>query len=94
MTLLKRIAKLPLEAANMVAGGNARDVLRSVNNPLLRRAAAHPKTDSKIMKRIVKRYGTKEERRAFAKERRKTHVARAATLAGGVTALRHEYKKQ
>lgn len=94
MTLLKRIAKMPLQAANIVAGGNAKDLLRSVNNPLLRRAAANPAADSKIMKRIVKRYGTKEERRAFAKERVKTHVARAVTLVGGGAVLKHEYQKR
>lgn len=93
-SLVKRIGKWPVKAINTVAGGNAMDKLKETDNPLLRRAINQLSPDSKIMKRMVKRYGTPAERQTFAKERVKTHAARAATIAGGSAVLMHERSKQ
>lgn len=92
--LVSRIAKLPLQAANIVSGGNAIDAIKKHHNPLLRRAKNTLNADSKIMKRMVERYGTQQERHAFSKERVKTHVARAATITGGSALLLHERNKR
>lgn len=92
--LVSRITKLPLQAANMVAGGNAIDAIKKHHNPLLRKAKSTLSADSKIMKRMVDRYGTQQERHAFNKERVKTHVARAATITGGSAILLHERNKR
>lgn len=91
--LVSRIARIPLQAANVVAGGNAIDALKKHNNPLLRKAKNTLTADSKIMKRMVERYGTQQERHAFHKERVKTHAARVATIVGGSAALLHERNK-
>ena len=93
-TLLKRVGTVPVKFINMVAGGNAVDKLRESNNPLLRRALGQLSADSKIMKRMVQRYGTQAERQAFHTERVKTHAARAATLVGGSAVMLHERSKQ
>lgn len=92
--LIKRIGKVPVKIINTVAGGNAIDKLKESNNPLLRRAVRTLSPDSKIMKRMVKRYGSPAERHAFNKERVKTHAARVATITGGSAALLHERSKQ
>lgn len=92
--IVSKIAKLPIKAVNIVAGGNAMDAIRGHNNPLLRKAKATLNADSKIMKRMVDRYGTQQERHAFNKERVKTHVARAATIIGGSATLLHERNKR
>lgn len=93
-SLTKRIGKWPIQIVNTVAGGNAIDKLKESNNPLLRRAVNQLSPDSKIMKRMVQRYGSPAERHAFNKERVKTHVARAATIAGGSAVLLRERSKQ
>lgn len=92
--LVKRIGVIPIKFINTVAGGNAIDALKEHPNPILRRALGKGSPDSKIMKRMVERYGTPAQRQAFAKERVKTHVARAATIIGGSATLLHERKKQ
>lgn len=92
--LVKKIGSIPIKIVNTVAGGNAIDKLKETPNPLLRRAVNTLSADSKIMKRMVERYGTPAQRHAFAKERVKTHLARAATIAGGGIALHHERRKQ
>lgn len=92
--LVSKLGKLPIKAVNIVAGGNAMDVIKEHHNPLLRRAKSMLNADSKIMKRMVERYGTQQERHAFNKERVKTHVARAATIAGGSAVLLHERNKR
>lgn len=92
--LVKKIGKIPIKIVNTVAGGNAIDKLKETHNPLLNRALGKISPDSKIMKRMVERYGTPEQRHAFAKERVKTHMARAATVAGGAVALHRERKKK
>lgn len=92
--LFKKIGQIPIKIVNTVAGGNAIDKLKETHNPLLHRAVNQLSADSKIMKRMVKRYGTPAQRQAFAKERVKTHLARAATIAGGSAALLRERKKQ
>ena len=92
--IVSKVAKLPIKAVNIVAGGNALDAIKSHHNPLLRRAKTILSADSKIMKRMVDRYGTQQERQAFNKERVKTHVARAATIVGGSAALLHERNKR
>lgn len=92
--LVAKISKLPIKAVNIVAGGNAIDALKKHHNPLLHRAKQTLSADSKIMKRMVGRYGTESERHAFNKERVKTHVARAATIAGGSAVLLHERNKR
>ena len=93
-SLAKKIGSIPIKIVNTVAGGNAIDALKDHSNPLLRRAVNSLSADSKIMKRMVKRYGTPAQRQAFAKERVKTHLARAATITGGAATLLHERKKQ
>ena len=92
--LVKRIGEIPIKFVNTVAGGNAIDKLKEHHNPILRRALGKVSPDSKIMKRMVERYGTPAQRQAFAKERVKTHVARAATIAGGSAIMLHERNKQ
>lgn len=92
--LVKKIGKIPIKIVNTVAGGNAVDKLKAHHNPLLNRALGKISPDSKIMKRMVERYGTPEQRHAFAKERVKTHLARAATVVGGAAALQHERGKK
>lgn len=92
--LVKKIGKIPIKIVNTVAGGNAIDKLKETHNPLLNRALGKISPDSKIMKRMVERYGTPEQRQAFAKERVKTHMARAATVVGGAAVLHHERKKK
>ena len=94
MTLLKRVGLIPMKFINTVAGGNAVDKLKEYNNPLLRRALTQVSADSKIMKRMVQRYGTQAERHAFNRERVKTHAARAATIVGGSAVMLHERSKQ
>lgn len=93
-TLAKKIGAIPIKIVNTAAGGNAIDKLKETHNPLLRRAVANLSADSKIMKRMVKRYGTPAQRQAFAKERVKTHLARAATITGGGALLLSERRKQ
>ena len=93
-SLVKKIGSIPIKVVNTVAGGNAIDKLKETNNPLLRRAVGTLSADSKIMKRMVKRYGTSAQRQAFAKERVKTHLARAATITGGSAVLLRERRKQ
>ncbi|EBX1873724.1 hypothetical protein DRD23_09535 [Salmonella enterica subsp. enterica serovar Enteritidis] len=92
--LVKKIGKIPIKIVNTVAGGNAVDKLKETHNPLLNRALGKISPDSKIMKRMVERYGTPEQRHAFAKERVKTHMARAATVVGGAAVLHRERKKK
>lgn len=92
--LVKKIGSIPIKIVNTVAGGNAIDKLKETKNPLLRRAVSTLSPDSKIMKRMVERYGTPAQRQAFAKERVKTHLARAATITGGGTLLLRERRKQ
>ena len=92
--LVKKIGKIPIKIVNTVAGGNAVDKLKETHNPLLNRALGKISPDSKIMKRMVERYGTPEQRHAFAKERVKTHMARTATVVGGAATLHHERKKK
>lgn len=92
--ILKRVGSIPIKVINTVAGGNAIDKLKEANNPLLRRAVNTLSADSKIMKRMVKRYGTPAQRQAFAKERVKTHLARAATITSGSAVLLRERRKQ
>jgi len=92
--LVKKLGAIPIKIVNTVAGGNAIDKLKETPNPLLRRALGQYSADSKIMKRMVERYGTPEQRQAFAKERVKTHLARAATLTGGGIVLHRARKKQ
>ena len=92
--LVRRIGKWPIKVVNIVAGGNAIDKLKEHNNPLLRGAVAKLSSDSKIMKRMVKRYGSKAERQAFNRERVKTHAGRVATIVGGATVMLHERSKQ
>ena len=92
--LVKKIGKIPIKIVNTVAGGNAVDKLKETHNPLFNRALGKISPDSKIMKRMVERYGTPEQRHAFAKERVKTHMARAATVVGGAVALHRERKKK
>lgn len=94
MSLVKRISKAPIKLVNIVAGGNAIDKLKEHNNPLLRRAVKTLSSDSKIMKRMVNRYGSEAERQAFNKERVKTHAGRIVTLVGGSTTLLHERNKK
>ena len=92
--LFKKIGQIPIKIVNTVAGGNAIDKLKETHNPLRRRAVTTLSPDSKIMKRMVERYGTPAQRQAFAKERVKTHMARAATVVGGAATLHHERKKK
>lgn len=92
--VLKRIGLIPIKVVNTVAGGNAIDALKELPNPLLRRAVNQLSSDSKIMKRMVERYGTPAQRHAFNKERVKTHFARAATIMGGGMVLHRERRKQ
>jgi len=92
--LVKKIGEIPIKVVNTVAGGNAIDALKAHHNPILHRALGKISPDSKIMKRMVERYGTAAQRQAFAKERVKTHMARAATITGGSALLLRERRKQ